>query len=297
MARTTEEHGEITCANQLLSKGFVQIPVIILQDKSLGAGAKLTYGLLLWYHWKGFGYPGHYAAAEEFGIGRASLCRYLVELEACGLVEKQQGFQGNFNTYHLPDPGLILGRSESQLEILGVSDCDAVNDQDSLVLDSVLIRTESEPAQKAISPKIQPASADSDSDFVTAIRETTTALDCPKDAKQLVTLAQAEGWPVDLILSAGRVVGEAISSGADIRKPGAYLTTAIRVMVVDRRQAAEVGKRKAGDRRQDALAYARQVYADPIIGGNWRQVDAILRESYGVDLAVEVVGELRGVSV
>lgn len=52
--------------------------------------------------------PGHYAAAEEFGIGRASLCRYLVELEACGLVEKKQGFQGNFNTYHLPDPSLIL---------------------------------------------------------------------------------------------------------------------------------------------------------------------------------------------
>lgn len=294
MAKQTEEHGEITCANQLLSKGFVQIPIIILQDKSLGAGAKLTYGLLLWYHWKGFGYPGHYAAAEEFGIGRASLCRYLVELEACGLVEKQQGFQGNFNTYHLPDPSLILGRPESQLEILGVSGCDAINDQDSLALDSVLIRTESEAHAKAVTPQRQPTSANSDSDFVEIIRETAKALGCPKDAQQLLTLAQSEGWPTDVIRAAGRVVGEALVNGADIRKPGAYLTTAIRVMVADRRQAVEVGERRVVDRRQDALAYARQVYADPIIGGNWRQVESILRESYGRELAAKVVDELQG---
>lgn len=132
----------------------------------------------------------------------------------------------------------------------------------------------------------------SDSDFVEIIRETTTALDCPKETRQLVTLAQGEGWPTDLIRAAGRVVGEAISNGADIRRPGAYLTTAIRAMVADRRQGEEAGKRKNADRRQDAVAYARQVYADPIIGGNWRQVEAILRESYGRELAGEVVREL-----
>lgn len=294
MAKPTEENGEITCANQLLSKGFVQIPIIILQDKTLGAGAKLTYGLLLWYHWKGFGYPGHYAAAEEFGIGRASLCRYLVELEASGLVEKQQGFQGNFNTYHLPDPSLILGRSESQLEILGVSDSDSINDQDSLALDSVLIKTESEAPATTVTATQQPAIADSDSDFAKAIRETTTALNYPREAKQLITLAQAEGWTADVIRAAGRVVGEALANGADIRKPGAYLTTAIRVMVADRRQAAEVGERRVVNRRQDARAYARQVYADRIIGGNWRQVESILRESYGAELAAEVVEKLQG---
>lgn len=117
---------------------------------------------------------------------------------------------------------------------------------------------------------------------------------CRKDAKQLTTLAQAERWTVDVIQAAGRVVAEALANGAEIRKPGAYLTTAIRVMMADHRQAAGVGERRVVDRRQDALAYARQVYADPIIGGNWRQVEAILRESYGMDLAAEVVGELRG---
>jgi len=65
-------------------------------------------------------------------------------------------------------------------------------------------------------------------------------------------------------------------------------------MLSDRRQAAEVGKKKATDRRQDALAYARQIYADPIIGGNWRQVEAILRESYGQQVAEWVGEQLRG---
>lgn len=149
--------------------------------------------------------------------------------------------------------------------------------------------TESESAPKIAYPANQPASANSDSDFLETIRQTTTTLNCPKDAKQLITLAQSEGWTATVIQAAGRVVGEALANGADIRKPGAYLTTTIRVMMADCRQAAEVGKRRVVDRRQDALAYARQVYADPIIGGNWRQVESILRESYGMELAAEVV--------
>lgn len=167
--------------------------------------------------------------------------------------------------------------------------------------DSVLIKrteseseSESESVQEGSTSKAQAGPVASDSVFAKAIRETATALKCAKEVKQLTTLAQAEQWPEDLIRTAGRVVGEAIANGAEVQKPGAYLTTAIRVMLSDRQQASEAGKKKVADRRQDALAYARQIYSDPIIGGNLRQVESILRESYGQQVAAWVAEQLQG---
>lgn len=58
--------------------------------------------------------------------------------------------------------------------------------------------------------------------------------------------------------------------------------------------AAEAGERRRAKRRRDALNYARQVYADPIIGGSWRSVESIVGESYGRDVAAAVVKELQG---
>lgn len=102
------EEGRITCDDALLRSGFVQVPVLILQSPDLGAGAKLVYGVLLWYLWKKERYPGHRVAAEQFGIAERSLKRYMAELDTAGLVATERSGLGETNSYHLPDPRAIL---------------------------------------------------------------------------------------------------------------------------------------------------------------------------------------------
>ena len=102
------EEGQITCDDTLLRSGFVQVPVLILQSPDLGAGAKLVYGVLLWYLWKNERYPGRRVAAEQFGIAERSLKRYMAELVKAGLVVTQRNGLGETNSYHLPDPRAIL---------------------------------------------------------------------------------------------------------------------------------------------------------------------------------------------
>jgi hypothetical protein len=96
--------GRIECASNLLAAGFVQTPVIILRDKDLSAGAKLIYGALLWYLWRGGAYPGQVEMAEEFGIGERSVRRYLSELEKCGYLTVKRHGLGQPNTYTLMCP-------------------------------------------------------------------------------------------------------------------------------------------------------------------------------------------------
>lgn len=280
--------GEITCANQLLSKGFVQVPILVLQDKTLGAGAKLTYGLLLWFHWTGEGYPGHCEAAAAFGISRASLCRYLVELEDRGLVEKRQGFQGNFNTYHLTDPNLILRPQESQIEILGVSVCDSHKVQDSLPLDSGSTRTES--GDQVPTRPAPPAGGNSDSDLRELALRLATALGKPGEGKQLATWAKREGIGPDTLQAACERTQQRLLE-EDVAKPVAYLQTVARQLTEARRQVAEVGRNREAEVLHWARGEARQLFANPVIGGSWRQVRAILSESIGEQAAAQVVSE------
>jgi hypothetical protein len=323
--------GRIEVEDGLLAAGFVQLPILLARDPNLTAGAKLVYVALLWYYWRGQDYPGQQQLAEDFGMSARSAWAYLKELERESYLESKRPGRGQPNILILrtlrpadggqdrplfsapsstPAPRLVQTaepplRGPAAIPVQTRKFCEsrlatsANPDSQNLPKhieqqDSVSTRTESESAAGAGSTQSQPASDRSESDFAEAIRQTATALNCAKETKQLITLAQAERWPEDLIRTAGRVVGQAIAAGAQVRKPGAYLTTAVRVMLSDRQQAAEAGKRKVADRRQDALAYARQIYSDPIIGGNWRQVEAILRESYGQQVAAWVAEQLQG---
>ena len=329
MVANEGDGGRIEVEDGLLSAGFVQLPVLLARDPNLSAGAKLVYVALLWYYWRGQDYPGQQQLAEDFGMSARSAWAYLKELERENYLESKRPGRGQSNILILrtlrsaargedrplftepdSDPVSRPARGEASpaqtrggVPFQTRKICEsrlatsATPDSQNLPvhnkrLDSDSRKTESESATKTGSAQMGLGIDSSDSVFAKAIRETATALNCPKEAKQLITLAQAEEWPVDLIRTAGRVVGEAIANGAEVRKPGAYLTTAIRVMLSDRRQAAVAGKRKVSERKQGALAYGRQIYADPIIGGNWRQVEAILRESYGQQVAAWVVEQL-----
>lgn len=96
--------GKVRCDNDLLATGFVQTPVLVLQDHDLSAGAKLTYGALLWYLWRGGDYPGQVALSEEFGMGERSVRRYLSELENRGYLRHERTGLGQVNTYHILTP-------------------------------------------------------------------------------------------------------------------------------------------------------------------------------------------------
>jgi hypothetical protein len=151
--------------------------------------------------------------------------------------------------------------------------------------------TESGPPAASTVAKPQAARAKSDSDSLQAWAEATaTALGRPAETKQLATWARKQAIPTDILQAAAEVTGQQ----ADLKKPVAYLQTVAKVMLAEREAATEVGKRKAADRREAALAYGREVYADRIIGGSWASVESIVGESYGPDLAAEVVEVLKG---
>lgn len=116
------------------------------------------------------------------------------------------------------------------------------------------------------------------------------ALGKPSEAKQLATWARKQQVPLELLQAAAEVTQQQ----DDLEKPVAYLQTVAKVMLADRATAAEAGEKKRSDRKRDALGYARQVFADPIIGGNWRSVESVVGESYGTTLAANVVAQLRG---
>jgi len=188
--------GKLTCDDTLLKRGFVQVPVIILQAADLSAGAKLTYGLLLWYIWKDKDYPGHQRAAKEFSIPRASLCRYLSELEDKQLIKTTRPGLGETNSYHLPDPRLILRLQESQGEISDVSNRDTKG-QDFKTLD---LKDEDESLSLAL--EISEAYG-------------TTA----RDRKALMT--SLSKYPAAILQKVKAAMDKRLGEG-DVENPGAY---------------------------------------------------------------------------
>ena len=73
--------GKIIVEDGLLRRGFIQVPVLIWFDEDLSAGAKLFYGQLLWYSWRGLDYPGHEQAALDAGTSQRSIERHVAQLE------------------------------------------------------------------------------------------------------------------------------------------------------------------------------------------------------------------------
>jgi hypothetical protein len=84
------------------SQGFTQVPNVIIKEKNLSVGAKLTYAILLSYAWhNNLVFPGQESMAEEFHIGKRSIVRFLAELEHVGYLEIERRGQGLTNRYIL----------------------------------------------------------------------------------------------------------------------------------------------------------------------------------------------------
>ena len=152
--------------------------------------------------------------------------------------------------------------------------------------------TESERPAASATARPAVAGVQSDSDVARACRDTAKALGIPREAKQLRTTATDEGWTAEEVVAAGRIVSERHAAG-QVDKPGAYLTATVRAVVAQRQTQAEASEMKSADRRRAATDCAMSVYRDKVIGGSWRQAEAVTAESYGRDQAAAVVKELR----
>ena len=92
----------IVGADPVTLHGFTMVPNFLLTHEGLSVGAKLTYAMLLKYHWTNNDvFPGQKTLAEDMGAGERSIRDYLKELETAKFLEIKQRGLGKTNLYHL----------------------------------------------------------------------------------------------------------------------------------------------------------------------------------------------------
>ncbi len=83
-----------------LQSGFTMVPNVILKTKGLTHGAKLCYAMLLSYAWQeNRCFPGQERLADDLGVERKAVIRYLKELKDGGAVRVQRRGMGKTNVY------------------------------------------------------------------------------------------------------------------------------------------------------------------------------------------------------
>ena len=98
------ESNTIIIENKALRQGFTQIPNYVLRDKRLSFGARLTYSLLLSYAWQeGSCFPGQERIAQELGVSRQSVSRFLQELREAPYIDWERRGLGKTNVYYILD--------------------------------------------------------------------------------------------------------------------------------------------------------------------------------------------------
>jgi hypothetical protein len=105
----------IVVENELLRAGFAAFPYLVMRDKNLSTGARLTYAFLLMYAWQeGSCFPKQESMAEAMGVSSRQLQRYLHELRAANYIRITRKDKRFNNTYILLDrrPTKLRKRAE-----------------------------------------------------------------------------------------------------------------------------------------------------------------------------------------
>ena len=134
------ELGRIIIRDKAL-KGFVQMPIVLVLDPEVSGSAKVVYGLLLWYEWRGMGFPGQNAMAEHLGRSVRSVRNDLKELIDAGYLTVQQHGLGRPNTYIIeslqdrpepifPDRQDLAGLGGKILPVKAAESCRSLERQD-----------------------------------------------------------------------------------------------------------------------------------------------------------------------
>lgn len=141
------ERGRIIIRDKAL-KGFVQMPIVLVLDREMSGSAKVVYGLLLWYEWRGIGFPGQEAMAEHLGRSVRSVRNDLKELIDAGYLTVEQHGLGRPNTYIIeslqdrpepifPDRQDLAGLGGKILPVQAARSCRSLELQDSKIQDSL----------------------------------------------------------------------------------------------------------------------------------------------------------------
>ncbi len=89
-------------ADVATAQGFTQVPNFLLKSKTLSAGDKMTFAMLLSYAWQNdFCFPGQTRLGVDLGLSERSVRTHLKALEAAGLLSIKQRGQGKTNIYEL----------------------------------------------------------------------------------------------------------------------------------------------------------------------------------------------------
>ena len=99
-----ERMERIIVENEMMRAGFAAFPYLVMRDKSLSIGARLTYAFLLMYAWQeGSCFTKQASMAEAMGISPRQLQRYLYELRGSGYIRIERQDRRFNNTYILLD--------------------------------------------------------------------------------------------------------------------------------------------------------------------------------------------------
>jgi biotin operon repressor len=95
---------QVVIKNQMLKAGFAAFPYLVMRDKNLSVGARLTYAFLLMYAWQDEScFAGQERMSEDMGISRAQVQRYLYELRDTKYIQIERKDKRYNNTYVILD--------------------------------------------------------------------------------------------------------------------------------------------------------------------------------------------------
>lgn len=84
---TREEMAEIEVEDPILNAGFCPIPMVLVADENLSAGAMITYGVICFFHYRYHGFPGQRAISELTGVSLRSIREHISMLVEHGYIE------------------------------------------------------------------------------------------------------------------------------------------------------------------------------------------------------------------
>lgn len=94
----------VVIQSEIMRSGFAAFPYLVMRDKALSIGARMTYAFLLMYAWQeGSCFAGQKKLAEELGVSERQLQRYLYELRDTHYIEVERKDKRYNNTYIILD--------------------------------------------------------------------------------------------------------------------------------------------------------------------------------------------------
>lgn len=94
----------VVIQNEIMRSGFAAMPYLVMRDKHLSIGARMTYAFLLMYAWQaGSCFAGQKKLADELGVSERQLQRYIYELRDTNYIEIERKDKRYNNTYIILD--------------------------------------------------------------------------------------------------------------------------------------------------------------------------------------------------